>query len=493
MMSSLSTILGLTFFSTVLMAAGDLLAAAKKPGRRAGRRRGRPGAGKGAPRRPPAAPSAAPTEGMPATPAPTDGGPVDGGGDAALGRGDSRSVGTDVGAAVGTDVGVGVGTDVGTEVGGADGRGAGTASGDCGRTGRSCEGDVNDGPAGGAADVPPEFPEAPAWSFPPDGKLLGQFRSVAESMGLSGDVDPSGAAAGWEILRGLYRASRGPDDPRLGACMSRAALAISRRPDCLEDAAALAAGACEALCREPEAEAGGGEGDADVGPAPGCGSLADGDGDAAGDDAGRALLREKEFALKVLAASRGALARQPGRNPDIPFPAPVRQLRRVRDRGVVPQPATGPGPDELRSDLAAAERDGAGSRETLVIRSRLGEALADAEARARASVTTLIGGNFLQSVDSGGSGRSAASGDSGGSGNLRDSGAAPRACPPGAAGKEPAEALLRSASVGLDSLLGRAHPDSMDARERLARCLSGGSGPGLPPSLWRASTRRLPA
>jgi hypothetical protein len=288
--------------------------------------------------------------------------------------------------------------------------------------------------------------------------------------------------------------------------MTRAALSISGKPGCLEAAAALAAGACEIMRRMPEDRAGGGEGNTDAGPPagggegntdagppagggegdtgvvpPAGGSPADGNDGGAGcmtADAGadrRALLREKEFALKVLAASRGALARLPGRNPDSPFPAPAYRLRTALFPDTQPPPGAGPGPDELRRALAAAVRDGAGSREALEIRSRLGEAVADAEAWAMASVTTLVHDPSGPVRDS------RHSGDSGDSGNSGNYGTGPGARAAGARGEESAEELLRSAHEGLEALLGRTHPETLYALERLARHLAGGSGPGTPP------------
>jgi tetratricopeptide (TPR) repeat protein len=420
------------------------------------------------------------------------------------------------------------------------------------------------------------FPEAPAWGFPPDGQALDLIRLLAEKKRPGEDDATSWTHAfTWELLRSLYRASHGPADPRVCACMSRAALAISRKPGCLAAAAALAAGACEVLCRAQSCEAGGGERDTGGGPPEGGGSDADGDagmkgspaadrdgnagmegspaadrdanagrtespaadrdgyagraegsaadrdgnagraegsaadrdgnagraegsaadrngnagaaGDSVADGDGRTLLLEHVFALGVLAASRAAIERQHGRDSGIPFPAQAYSLRTAMNPGIAPSPASEPepGPDQLRSALAAAERDGARSPETLAIRSRLGEALADAEAWARASSSSLFLETSLPSGESGKSGtswESRESGDSSAPDTLRNSGAAPGASPPCPPGEESAEALLRSSSAGLDALLGRTHPCSLDARERLARYLSGGSGPGIPPS-----------
>ncbi|MDR1035284.1 MAG: hypothetical protein LBT40_01530 [Deltaproteobacteria bacterium] len=175
------------------------------------------------------------------------------------------------------------------------------------------------------------------------------------------------------------------------------------------------------------------------------------------------------------AASRGALARLPGRSPDCPFPAPAYRLRTALFPDTQPPPGAGPGPDELRSALAAAELDGAGSREALAIRSRLGEAVEDAEAWATASVTTLV-------YDPPGTVRdSRHPEDSGDAGDSGDAAAAPEASAAGARGEESAEELPRSASEGREALLGLTHTESPDALERLARPLAGGSGPGMPP------------
>ncbi|MDR1035882.1 MAG: hypothetical protein LBT40_04755 [Deltaproteobacteria bacterium] len=195
----------------------------------------------------------------------------------------------------------------------------------------------------------------------------------------------------------------------------------------------------------------------------------------------RALLREKEFALKVLAASRGALARLPGRSPDSPFPAPAYRLRTALFPDTQPPPGAGPGPDELRRALAAAVRDGTGSREALAIRSRLGEAVADAEAWAMASVSTLVREPSGPVRDSWHSGDAGDAGDSGDARVYGDAGTGPGARSTGTRDEESAEELLRSASEGLGALLGRTHPESLDALERLARYLAGGSGPGIPP------------
>jgi hypothetical protein len=129
----------------------------------------------------------------------------------------------------------------------------------------------------------------------------------------------------------------------------------------------------------------------------------------------------------------------------LPVPPPAYSLEQATSPG--PDVPPDPLPGELRRDLAAAElAAGPRSREALAARSRLGEALAG-----EAAIAGLPG-------------------PAGGDGN-------PLA--------REARGLLRSASEGLDALLGRSHPDSLDARERLARFLAGGSGPGLPPVPFR--------
>jgi tetratricopeptide (TPR) repeat protein len=246
-----------------------------------------------------------------------------------------------------------------------------------------------------------------------------------------------GYAACWENLRGVLLAARGPDDPLVWAAAARAALGLARTGEAcyLAGAAALAAGAAEGLGR------------------------AAGAGGAAG---WPPLAREEEFALQVLDGARQRLARLPGRA-GAPFPAPAYRM----GSALFPVP-DGPGPDapgpaELRAALAEAGRDDPGSRKSLVIRSRLGEAVADAEAWARAGVTSL----YPRRPET--------------DGGRRAPGGSPAAGGGPGGGEENPETLLRSASVGLDALLGRTHPDSMDARERLARFLAGGSGPGIPP------------
>jgi hypothetical protein len=286
--------------------------------------------------------------------------------------------------------------------------------------------------------------------------------SLAGAEPLDGGVLSWGPARAWDALRGVYRASLGPDDPRVRCAASRAARAISLDPGYLGPAAALAAGAAELFSRPSSVESGNGE-----------------------DPGGWPRAVEEKFALDVLEATRAELARTPGWNPDAPFPAPAYGLETALYPGPASPGPVRPGPGELRAALAAAELDGAGSAEALTLRSRLGEAVADAEAWARASVTTLFSGSSpasLTSRGSGGSGSSPAAGASGTpvgsgiSGEPPDSGT-----PAGASRDESSLALLRSASEGLDSLLGRTHPDSLDARERLAWRLAGFSGPGLPP------------
>jgi hypothetical protein len=387
------TFIAFLILMVVLLSAGDLLAAARKPGRHGGRRAGRLGSRKGAPNHPSPAAAGVPEE-NPVPAAPADGGPEAGGGDAPAGRDDAG----------------------GTRPGG----------GDAGGT----------RPGGGDAGGPPEFPEAPAWGFPPGGDFLDELRTSADKRGRD-----NGAGPGlWELLRALYRASGGPCDPRALACMSRMALALTGEAGYLEAGAALAAGAVE-LFRL---------------------SVDDVAAEAGADTGGPHFLEEREFARKVLDASRASLSRSPG----FPFPAPAYSVRTAMYAGTAPQSPSGAGPAELRSALAAAELDAAGSREALVIRSRLGEAVAEEEARARASVTTLTFGTSFPPGDAGPS---------------RGSGDSPGSSAPEVPGEGSGEALLRSASEGLDALLGRTHPDSLDARERLARHLSGGSGHGIPP------------
>jgi hypothetical protein len=268
-----------------------------------------------------------------------------------------------------------------------------------------------------------------------------------------GEAPAWSAARTWDSLRGVYRASLGEDDPRVRCALSRAARALSLDPESLGPAAAMAAGAAELFARASAGACGGGRG---PGPWP--------------------RAREEKFALDVLEATRAELARTPGREKDALFPAPAFRLGTALYPGPANPAPVRPGPGELRSALSAAERDGAGSAEALSARSRLGGALSDAEAWERASVTTLLSGSRPAAGDSGGSPASGTSGTSGDSGGCGDSGA-----PADASRGESALGLLRSASVGLDALLGRAHPDSLEARERLARHLAGLSGPGLPP------------
>ncbi|MDR1035881.1 MAG: hypothetical protein LBT40_04750 [Deltaproteobacteria bacterium] len=256
------TIIGLVIFSAVLMAAGDLLASAGKPGRRSGRRTGRAGSGKGAPHLPGSAAAGKPPEGKPAAGAPPDGlTSEDGtqapeGNDAAGGRGDRDNAGE---TRTGDRDGEGGRAGRAGGEGGEDGEDG--EDGEGGEDGRKCSaGEAGDG--GG----PPEFPEAPVWGFPSDSWLLDSIWAVAEKRIRGKAVDRPAAARGWDLLRGLIRASRGPDDPSVWACMTRAALSISGKPGCLEAAAALASGACEIMRRMPEDRAGGGEGNTDAGP-----------------------------------------------------------------------------------------------------------------------------------------------------------------------------------------------------------------------------------
>jgi hypothetical protein len=320
--------------------------------------------------------------------------------------------------------------------------GGGSGSG----TGKGSGKDARKGPAAAAPPGPltelPELPEAPAWSYGSDGEYLDCLRTgtgtgILKWATAAGDLD---GASAWDALRGVLRAARGPDDPRVWSAASRSALALASSGTAgeLAGAAALAAGAAEGLGRA--ARDGGGPG----GPPP----------------AG-----EEEFALKVLEASRARLARIPGRA-GAPFPAPAYRL----GSALFPVPEVhgpdAPGPAELRAALAEAERDDPGSRRSLIIRSRLGEAAADDEAWSRARATSLA--PLRPEAD----------------GGQLASGAPPSLAAgtpsSGAAGRGTAEALLRSASEGLDDLLGRTHPDALDARERLARFLAGFPGPGIP-------------
>jgi hypothetical protein len=149
-----------------------------------------------------------------------------------------------------------------------------------------------------------------------------------------------------------------------------------------------------------------------------------------------ALLRETRFAREVLSACRTLLARS---GQEAPPPATGLKMALFRAGPPRNSPETSP-PDALRAELADLAP---GSREALAAGSRLGGALADEAAWRRARAPSF-----------------AADGP-------RDT-------------AREAGTLLRSASAYLDALLGRDHPDSLDARERLARFLSGDSGPGLP-------------
>jgi hypothetical protein len=286
----------------------------------------------------------------------------------------------------------------------------------------------NRGTGGGASGAggPDAFPPAPPWSLPLGGESLELVLQHAVSPPPGDGETPEDQARNWDALRMSARALRGPGDPRCWAALSRSALALARDRHRLSDAAALAAGALEGLAGPGAADP---DGETEDGNASGGAA-------AAGSREAQALLRETRFARKVLSACRARLGRA-----GLPVPPPAYCVGPVfhpaPDR---PAPARLPG--ELRQELAAAElAEGAGSREALVTRSRLGEALA-AEA-------ALAGMPY-------------AAGASGGSLSAE------------------ARSLLRSASGGLDELLGGGHPDALDARERLARFLAGGSGPGLP-------------
>jgi hypothetical protein len=271
----------------------------------------------------------------------------------------------------------------------------------------------------------PEFPEVPAWGFTGAGKTLDLLVSGAEKLSRGKGAGSADAAAPWESVRNLAAATLGPDDPRVWAAASRTALAMSSDRRNLEAAAALAAGAAEGMSRAAGVAGSSAAETAGRGIA-GCGGPPD--------------LEESRFSLSVLAYVRAALAAVPERDPGRPFPAPACRMEQALHpvpEAPAPDP---PGPASLRLELAEAERSsGAGSREARVARSRLGGAVADEEAWS----------------------------------GIPGSASAP--------GEAPAGELLRSASGGLDRLLGRNNPDSLDARGRLARFLAGGSGPGLPP------------
>jgi hypothetical protein len=302
----------------------------------------------------------------------------------------------------------------------------------------------------GGRDKTEELTKPPAWRLPFECDCLNRLTILTNGGGP--DKAPLGLriARFSELLRGLAQASLGPDDPRPWAALSRTAFGVLKEPEYTEEAAALAAGAVEGLERAATVAAGSGK-------------PCDGD----------ALAAETEFAREVLEASRRAVGRLPGRDPCLPFPAPAYHIGAGLYPGLPVPETVRPRADDLRKELADADPEGAGSAVALTIRSRLGEALANEEAWARAQVTTLAPwrpGTSGDSVDSG------TSGDSGESGTSADS-----SRPPGVPGERSAEWLLRSASEGLDGLLGRTHPESLKARERLAWFLAGGSGPGVPP------------
>jgi hypothetical protein len=223
---------------------------------------------------------------------------------------------------------------------------------------------------------PAGLPEAPPWEFPSDGGLLDGM--ISEFSPELPQADCWCSARAWEILRGVSRACLGDDDPRVPCATSRVAHAVSHAPECLEAAAALAAGAAELFSRASS------------------GTSGDGERPSAWPRA-----REEKFALDVLRAIRAEIARTPGRAPDAPFPAPAYRLSTALFPGPASPEPVRPGPEVLRAALAAAELDGAGSAEALSVRSRLGEAVADAEAWARASVTTLFAGSSAAYVTSG--------------------------------------------------------------------------------------------
>ncbi|MDR1037450.1 MAG: hypothetical protein LBT40_13085 [Deltaproteobacteria bacterium] len=272
--------------------------------------------------------------------------------------------------------------------------------------------------ADGDGPVTPEFPEVPAWGFLSAGETLDLVTDTAEKLSRETGARFQDRSLLWEFARSLALVTLGPADPRVWAAASRAALAMSGIPGKLEASAALAAGAAEGMSR----------------------AAADAAASDRAEDGGRQRAEESRFALAALAAVRAKLAAAPGRDPGRPFPAPAYSAETALyppPEAAAPDP---PGPAGLREALAGAERaSGAGSREALVARSRLGGAVADEEAW------------------------------SGVPGSA------------GAPGEAPAGELLRSASGGLDAILGREHPDSLDARWRLARFLAGGSGPGIPP------------
>jgi hypothetical protein len=291
--------------------------------------------------------------------------------------------------------------------------------------------------------MPPGFPEPPAWGFPDEPALLLKLREMAELPEFR-EKEPEQAAMWMDYLRSLELAVLGPGDPRVWAAASRAALAAARhaerrrhrdrRPQVFRAdiggtaraAAALAAGAAAGLAAVPACAADG--------------------------RLEKTLARERLFAAEALAHCRRLLARS-----GLEAPPPASGLARAlfpgpESRGAGPAP---PAPASLRAELAALAP---GTREWLAARSRLGEALAheDAwrEARGPAGDTGSAGGAPAPGADE-------PAGDAG--------------------GRSPEAArLLRSSSEGLDGLLGRDHPDSLDARGRLACFLAGWSGPGIP-------------
>ncbi|MDR1040901.1 MAG: hypothetical protein LBR80_12210 [Deltaproteobacteria bacterium] len=239
-----------------------------------------------------------------------------------------------------------------------------------------------------------------------------------------------GPAHSWDGLRALARLIYGPEDPRVWAALSRSARSLADSasgPDAGEDslysgefrrigAASMAAGAIagfrDARPAPPAATL----------PSPG---LAKGKGGGNGEE-NRAwestLADEIAFAEETLVRILGS--KPTGRGREAPF--------RTLAEAIYPQGRTGeasrgpfPSSSVLRARLAEAEGSGGpgpGSRDALVLRSLLGAELCD----------------------------------SGGRGALKE-----------------ALGLLREASDGLDSLVGNRDPDSLAAKERLARRLGG--------------------
>jgi hypothetical protein len=290
------------------------------------------------------------------------------------------------------------------------------------RGGPGGKGRGGSGPGDGG---PADLPDAPAWSLAGGEEIVDFHRAHSEAPPAGDRETPELRAINWDSLRSVARAVAGPDDPRVWAAAARAAAALAKDRDRLGAAAALAAGALEGLERLAGTPA-----DEAAGPA----------GDAAGPAgyASQALLRETLYARNLVAAL-GARLERAGQ----PVPPPAYCLEPLVHPGPDVPPVPCPRSGELRLELAAAELErGPGSREALVVSSRLGEALAgEAEPAGMPGIA-------------GGTGDSPAR-------EARD--------------------LLRSASGGLDALLGREHPDALDARERLARFLAGGTGRGLPP------------